>query len=146
MPRLDQAEEFLTEEEPLVLPVGGHDYEVAPIDAARWVRLMALDAIGLAQRTSTAPNESDVVLVGELGQMDVLRVPLGDVADRMLDDGQPMRVVIAASRAAAAWHRWGLEAAHASWRKHLGKATPPVGGPPPAPAPLSPSTSSPPTA
>lgn len=121
MPRLSAAEEFLAEEEPLELPVpGGKVYRVAPLDAERWLRLMTLDAVGLALRRGVEADPADVAEVAKLGQRDVLYTALGGTLDELLADGVPPRVIEAAGRAAGAFHRYGLDAAEAAWRESLG--------------------------
>ena len=121
MPRLTAAEELLAEADPLELPVpGGKVYRVAPLDAERWLRLMALDAVGMAQRLGMDADPEDVVEVSKLGQRDVLYTALGSTLDEMAADNVDPRIIIAASRAASAFHRYGFDAAEESWAASLG--------------------------
>lgn len=136
MPRLTAAEEFLAEEEPLELPYRGKAYRVPALNAERWVRFHALDAVGLALRQGRTAVEEDVALVGSLSQSDVMRVSLGDTFDELVADDVPPAVLIAASRAASAFHRHGLAAAERAWEAALaGGAKAPTASSPPAPSP-----------
>lgn len=129
MPRLTAAEELLSEEEPLELPHRGKVYVIQPLDAFRWLRLMALDAVGMAQLRDTPVSDEDLALVSTLSQRDVLEVGLGAATlEAMVADDVDPRVIEAAGRTAGAYHRYGLESARRVWEDALANPRTPLPG------------------
>lgn len=111
MPRFAPLSEFLAE--PLVLPVRGREYSIAPVDGETGLRLTArFDA---TKKKAAASDDPEEEVLDDEEEVVTYRMALGDTYDQMVADHVPYKMIKFVASAAIVWHIYGEKAAALFW-------------------------------
>ncbi|MDN5686465.1 MAG: hypothetical protein L0G94_07240 [Brachybacterium sp.] len=112
---MKETDEFLDEDEHLVLTYRGKDYSIPPVDAKTGLRIeRIMSAADRAQRGADTEKDEKQVL-SDADEMDLYPDVLGPVYDELLDDGVSFIRLRLAATAAMLWTISGDDVAHEYW-------------------------------